>query len=118
MAIDRMDLEPARVGYEMAYVLGPYTDAFGRAVDVSGYTITATAVKDDGSTYVVPTITKLTQDGLTLGCIEVVVASSDLAAATTATPWKLDVFYAASGGNARPIVERYQFHVEAKETAA
>lgn len=117
MAAKRTDLEPARVGYQKTYYVR-FRDHLGRNLNLDGYTLTATAVKDDGSTYLTPTIAALSQQDPNMGVAGVTFTAANLAAATTTTPWKLDCFAAVSGGNAEPVVERFQFHVEAKETSA
>jgi len=88
----------------------------GETLDLTGMTLTVTAVKPDGTTFVVPdSALESPQVGSSRGALTVTAAYSVL---DTEGDWGLDVFLGSSSTTVEPVDERLVFRAEAKETFA
>lgn len=108
------ELSFAIKGSQKTHVIEVWRD--GEPLDLTSLTITATSVKPDGTTYVVPTAAAVSpQIGTDKGRLTITHTAANL---DTAGWWILDLRIGAASGTVEPVERRYKFEVQAKVTHA
>ena len=118
--VTRDAIEPALVGYEKTWLFRVKHRGENLNLDTgtnAPFTITATAAcMDTGDQDLTVTVAKYTQAGEDVGLFKATIASTVLTAAREGQ-WKMNIYIAASGGNAQPLDER-AFTLRPVETEA